>query len=175
MCWWCPDFEWGREIRWVLCAFKGAFSCHAGLVVRATIQADGSLNFCGFSDGDRDVVDLNILQTAKIWVPHREHKHFQFVWKSKGRDTQWRPPAVTWTRLGVKNIIRKSQRDAKDPPTWLLPDSTYLTAPWLRPPGCSLTPPTWLLPDSLPVVHTTKLSFAFREGTSQPESIDNNS
>lgn len=40
-------------------------SCCVGLVVRAAIQADRTLDFCGFCDGDRDMVDLNILQTAK--------------------------------------------------------------------------------------------------------------
>lgn len=61
---WCLDFM-GREIRWVLGAFKGEFSCCVGLVVRATIQTDGSVDFRSLSDGDRGVVDLNILQTAK--------------------------------------------------------------------------------------------------------------
>lgn len=40
-------------------------SCCVGLVVRAAIQADRTLDFCGFCDGDRNMVDLNILQTAK--------------------------------------------------------------------------------------------------------------
>lgn len=44
---------------------KGDFSCCVRLVVRAAIQADRTLDFCGFCDGDRDMVDLNILQTAK--------------------------------------------------------------------------------------------------------------
>lgn len=66
VCQWClDDFEWGREIL-ALGTSKGDFSCCVGLVVRAAIQADRTLGFCGFCDGDRDVVDLKILQTAKI-------------------------------------------------------------------------------------------------------------
>lgn len=55
----------GGGARWARGASKGDFSCWVGLVVRAAIQADRTLDFCGFCDGDRDVVDLNILQTAK--------------------------------------------------------------------------------------------------------------
>lgn len=35
------------------------------LVVRTAIQTDSPLDFHGFSDRDRNVVDLNILYTAK--------------------------------------------------------------------------------------------------------------
>ena len=50
------------------------------LVVRTAIQTDSPPNFCGFSDRDRNVVDLNILQAAKKGFPRRKLQGFQISW-----------------------------------------------------------------------------------------------
>ena len=54
------------------------------LVVRTAIQTDSPPNFCGFSDRDRNVVDLNILQAAKKGFPRGKLQGFQMSCKTKG-------------------------------------------------------------------------------------------
>ena len=69
-----------REGCWVISASGDELTCcvrESVSVVRTAIQTDSPLNFCGTSDRDRNVVDLNILQAAKKGCPHGKLRGFQ--------------------------------------------------------------------------------------------------
>jgi len=69
-----------REGCWVISASGDELPCWvrgSESVVRTAIQTDSPLNFCGSSDRDRNVVDLNVPQAAKKGCPHGKLRGFQ--------------------------------------------------------------------------------------------------
>ena len=86
-------------------------------VVGTAIQTHSPLDFHSFSDRDGNVVDLNILQAAKKWLPDRALKGLQIGWKRKMRGIQWIIHAIKWMHP-ISKIVRlelKGPRVSADP------------------------------------------------------------